>query len=84
MTPRDMILAAVSSIVWGLAFVAMKFALDSFTPAQLTALRFLIAAIPALFLPRPRIGWPMLVLIGTTLFLALRLQRRRTAARQET
>ncbi|MGE3065143.1 MAG: EamA family transporter [Hyphomicrobiaceae bacterium] len=68
MTPRDMILAAVSSIVWGLAFVAMKFALDSFTPAQLTALRFLIAAIPALFLPRPRIGWPMLVLIGTTLF----------------
>jgi len=34
---RDMVLAALTSVVWGLAFVATKLALDSFSAAQLTA-----------------------------------------------
>ena len=42
--------------------------LDSFSPPQLTALRFLIAAVPALFLPRPLLSWSALVAIGATLF----------------
>ena len=42
--------------------------LDSFSPPQLTALRFLIAAVPALFLPRPPLSWSALVAIGATLF----------------
>ena len=42
---RDMVLAALTSVVWGLAFVATKLALDSFSAPQLTALRFMIAAL---------------------------------------
>jgi O-acetylserine/cysteine efflux transporter len=52
----------------GGAFVATKIALESFSPPQLTALRFLIACLPALLLPRPRISWLLLILIGSTLF----------------
>jgi drug/metabolite transporter (DMT)-like permease len=36
-------LAALTSVVWGLAFVATKLAFDSFSASQLTALRFIIA-----------------------------------------
>jgi O-acetylserine/cysteine efflux transporter len=50
------------------AFVATKIGLESFSPPQLTALRFLIAAVPALVLPRPAITWPRLIAIGATLF----------------
>jgi O-acetylserine/cysteine efflux transporter len=56
-------------IIWGLAFVATRWALDDFSPPQLTALRFLIAAAPALVLGRPRMSWRVLVPIGLTLFL---------------
>ncbi len=55
-------------VIWGLAFVATKLALESFSPPQLTALRFLIAAGPALILPRPALAWPSLIAIGATLF----------------
>jgi O-acetylserine/cysteine efflux transporter len=65
---RDMILAALTSMVWGFAFIATRVALDSFSAPQLTALRFLIAALPIIFVPRPRIAWSSLVLIGLTLF----------------
>jgi O-acetylserine/cysteine efflux transporter len=51
-----------------LAFVAIPFGLRSFSAPQLTALRFLVVAIPVLFLPRPRVSWRMLLLIGLTLF----------------
>jgi O-acetylserine/cysteine efflux transporter len=68
MSVRDMALAALTSVVWGLGFVAIRFGLDSFSAPQLTALRFLIAALPALVVPRPPIPWGSLVLIGSTLF----------------
>jgi O-acetylserine/cysteine efflux transporter len=68
MKPADAALAVLVSVIWGLAFVATKIALDSFSPPQLTALRFLIACLPALLLPRPRIPWHSLILIGLTLF----------------
>jgi O-acetylserine/cysteine efflux transporter len=65
---RDMVLAALTSMVWGFAFIATRLALDSFSAPQLTALRFLIACLPVLFVPRPNIAWPSLVLIGLILF----------------
>jgi O-acetylserine/cysteine efflux transporter len=68
MKPADIALAAVTSVIWGLAFIATKIGLESFSPPQLTTLRFLIACLPALLLPRPRIPWRLLVLIGLTLF----------------
>jgi len=68
MTPRDTALAAFTSMVWGLAFVATRFGLEGFTATQLTAVRFLIAALPVVFIARPKVPWHLLVLIGLTLF----------------
>jgi O-acetylserine/cysteine efflux transporter len=65
---RDAVLAALTSVIWGLAFVATKLGLNSFSAAELTALRFLIACLPVFFVPWPRIGWPTLAAIGLTLF----------------
>lgn len=68
MNARDMILAALTSMIWGFAFVAAKFALDSFSAPQLTAIRFLIAGLAVFLVPRPKIGWLSIALIGMTLF----------------
>jgi len=68
MSLRDMMLAAAVSVIWGLAFVFTKFGLESFSAPQLTVLRFAIAALPALLLPRPQIGWGLLVVTGLFLF----------------
>jgi O-acetylserine/cysteine efflux transporter len=68
MRPFDVARAVLVAVLWGLAFVATKIGLDSFSPPQLAALRFLIAGIPALFLPRPPIAWSRLIAIGLTLF----------------
>jgi O-acetylserine/cysteine efflux transporter len=43
---RDAILAALTSVIWGLAFVATKLGLEGFSAAELTALRFLIGCLP--------------------------------------
>ena len=63
-----MALAALTSVIWGLAFVAIKFGLESFSAPELTALRFIIACLPAFFLPRPALSWARLIVIGSTLF----------------
>ena len=68
MTPRDMVAAALVSVAWGFGFVAIKLGLDSFSAPQLTAIRFLIACLPVLLVPRPRIPWSAIFLIGLTLF----------------
>jgi O-acetylserine/cysteine efflux transporter len=68
MRVRDMGLAVLTSVVWGFAFVTYKFGLESFSAAQLTAMRFLFACLPVLFVPRPKLAWPMIVLIGLVLF----------------
>jgi O-acetylserine/cysteine efflux transporter len=68
MTGRDVALASMTSVIWGLAFVAVKFALQSFSAPELTAVRFLIACVPALAVPRPKLPWRSIVLIGLTLF----------------
>ena len=61
-------MAASVSLVWGFGFVVIKFGLESFSAAQLTAVRFLVACLPVLVVPRPRISWLSIVLIGMTLF----------------
>lgn len=68
MTARDAALAAVTSVIWGLAFVAAKFALQTFSAPELTAVRFLLACLPVFAVRRPGVSWRMLVLIGLTLF----------------
>ena len=44
------------AVVWGIAFVATRIGLASFTPPELTVLRFVIVGLPAL-LPRPAPSW---------------------------
>lgn len=68
MTPLHVLLAVLVSIIWGIAFVATKLALESFSPPHLTALRFLIASVPVVFVARPPIAWPVLCAAGLTLF----------------
>jgi O-acetylserine/cysteine efflux transporter len=68
MRPLHIALAIMVAVIWGVAFVVSKVGLESFSPPQLTALRFAIAAIPALWLPRPQISWSLLISIGLTVF----------------
>src|SRR5262245_6063246 len=69
MKPADVVLAILVAVIWGLAFVASRIALDELSPELMTALRFAIAAIPCLFLRKPDVSWPLLIGISFTLFL---------------
>lgn len=69
MKPADVSLAVLVAVIWGLAFVASRLALDELPPALMTALRFGIAAVPCLFVRKPKVSWPLLVAISFTLFL---------------
>ncbi len=69
MKPADICIAVLVAVIWGLAFVASRIALDEFSPALMTALRFAIAAVPCLFVRRPKVSWPVLIAISFTLFL---------------
>ncbi len=69
MLPRDAALAVAVATVWGVAFVATEFALQNFSPPQLTAIRFILAALPILFIRKPDIAWPTLIVISGFLFL---------------
>src|SRR5216684_1671046 len=69
MKPYDVCLAVMVAVIWGLAFVASRIALDEFSPELMTALRFAIAAVPCLFVRKPGVSWPLLVAISSTLFL---------------
>jgi O-acetylserine/cysteine efflux transporter len=69
MKPADIAIAVLVAVIWGLAFVASRIALDEFPPALMTALRFVIAALPCLFVRKPNVSWPLLIAISLTLFL---------------
>src|SRR5579864_3778277 len=69
MKPADIGIAVLVAVIWGLAFVASRIALDEFSPELMTTLRFAIAAIPCLFVRRPDVSWPLLIAISFTLFL---------------
>jgi O-acetylserine/cysteine efflux transporter len=69
-------------VIWGFAFVPMRWALETVPPFALAALRFLCAAVPAMFfIRRPNVSWSMLVAYGFAigvfqfglLFLGMRL-----------
>ena len=69
MKPADTALALLVAIIWGLGFVFTRYALDDLSPSQLNLLRFAIAALPCLVLPRPKISWPLL--LGLTALLVV-------------
>ena len=62
---RDLAAALVVVLVWGVNFVAMKFALRDFTPFQLGAARYVFAVLPlVLFIRPPQVPWRWVVLYG--------------------
>ncbi|MEH6492561.1 EamA family transporter [Halopseudomonas sp.] len=68
MTPRDLGFALLVILVWGLNFVVIKLGLDELPPMLLGALRFTLAAIPAVFfIRRPQIPLRWLLAYGLTI-----------------
>jgi len=67
--PTDVFLAVFVAVIWGLGFVGSRLALDELSPALMTALRFSIAAVPCLFVRKPKVSWAVLIAISGTLFL---------------
>lgn len=62
---RDYAFALGVVVIWGLNFVAMKFALRDFTPFQLGAVRYVFAVLPLVFIVKaPRLHWKWVVLFG--------------------
>ncbi|UTW07221.1 EamA family transporter [Pseudomonas benzenivorans] len=70
MSPKDLLLALVVIVVWGLNFVVIKVGLDDMPPMLLGALRFMLAAFPAiLFVRRPQMPLRWLLAYGLTISL---------------
>lgn len=53
MSPRDIALALLVVVIWGINFVAIKWGVEEVPPLLLTALRYLAAALPAVFFVKP-------------------------------
>jgi O-acetylserine/cysteine efflux transporter len=69
MKPADIGIAVLVAVIWGLAFVASRFALDELPPELMTTLRFAIAATPCLIVRKPKVSWRLLIAISLSLFL---------------
>ena len=54
--------------MWGLNFTVIRFGLDEFSPLAFSTWRFLLAALPVLFVPKPAISWATLAGIGGFMF----------------
>lgn len=65
MTPRDILLALAVVTVWGVNFVAIRWGVDEVPPLLLTSLRYVVAALPAVFfIGRPKVALGILVAYG--------------------
>lgn len=70
MSPKDLLLALVVIVVWGMNFVVIKIGLDDIPPMLLGCLRFMLAAFPAiLFIKRPQMPLRWLLAYGATISL---------------
>ena len=67
---KDLLIALVVIIAWGVNFVVIKVGLDGLPPMLLGALRFLLVAFPAILLvKRPQLPWRWLIAYGATISL---------------
>lgn len=65
MSPRDVLLVLAVVIVWGVNFVAIRWGVDEVPPLLLTSLRYVVAALPAVFfVRRPKVALGILVAYG--------------------
>ena len=68
MKPRDLALAVAVAAAWGVNFVVIDIGLDHFPPLLFSALRFLVAAFPAvLFIGRPPTRWRWVIAVALSL-----------------
>ncbi|MEV2251398.1 EamA family transporter [Streptomyces sp. NPDC050147] len=71
MRPAHVFLAVLVAAVWGVNFVVIEVGLDHFPPLLFSALRFLVAALPAVFfVGRPKVAWKWIVAVGLVLGVA--------------
>ncbi|MFI4998707.1 MAG: EamA family transporter [Reyranellales bacterium] len=68
MRPLHIAASLLIAATWGLNFTVIRFGLDEFTPLAFAGWRFVLGALPALFLARPAISWRALAGIGGFLF----------------
>ncbi|MCC2867112.1 MAG: EamA family transporter [Candidatus Accumulibacter phosphatis] len=68
MRPRDLALALLVVVVWGVNFAVIKTGVAEVPPLLLGALRFLLAACPAVFFLRaPKVPWQLYLAYGMTI-----------------
>ena len=71
MRPAHLSLAVLVAAVWGVNFTVIELGLGHFPPLLFSALRFLVAAVPAVFLVgRPKVAWKWIVAVGLVLGVA--------------
>ncbi|MGW6900995.1 EamA family transporter [Streptomyces sp. NPDC054919] len=71
MRPLHIALAALVAAVWGVNFVVIEVGLGHFPPLLFSALRFLVAALPAVFfVGRPKVAGKWIVGVGLVLGMA--------------
>jgi O-acetylserine/cysteine efflux transporter len=65
MKPKHLVLAILTTAIWGLNFSIIKLGLKSVDPFVLAGIRFTLCALPAVFfIPRPKVKLPYLVAYG--------------------
>jgi O-acetylserine/cysteine efflux transporter len=65
MSLRDTLLALAIVIVWGVNFLAIKWGVAEVPPLLLTALRYVVATVPAIFfVKRPQVSLTILIAYG--------------------
>ncbi|MBY8885141.1 EamA family transporter [Streptomyces sp. PTM05] len=68
MKPAHVALAVVVAAVWGVNFVVIDVGLSDFPPLLFSAVRFTLAAVPAVFfVGRPRVAWRWVIAVGIAL-----------------
>lgn len=71
MKPSHAALAVLTATIWGVNFVVIKVGLHEFPPLLFSSLRFLAAAVPALwFVGRPRVAWKWVLAVALALGVA--------------
>ncbi len=65
MAPRDLLLALLVVLIWGLNFVLIKWGVEEIPPLFLTTLRYICAALPMIFfVKRPKVKISTLLVYG--------------------
>ena len=65
MKKNDLILGILIMVVWGLNFSVIKLGVNEIDPLLLTALRFTLATLPAIFfVKKPDVSWCYLIVYG--------------------